>query len=432
MKRFSENICGCKKIVMAMDIGKRKFCFILCFTYSLFCVPIESISFANLLEDRGHQDKLSSLFQVDDTVKNGSRSDFTVTLDGKNLGEVTVSASSIKQSGDRTNIIITREMRRGTVSTGQLLGNLPGFYYDESLNNLTFNGSSNIIILVDSIEKDNNFIKSLQHVRFNKIEVIHRPQGLYNGYDILINLHTKKDYEGYEGMVNSRTGFCLSDENDNTIIFNQEYGYFTYTKNKWSFYGNFNYYFNEGKFNQWWERYYPMNGIRNTLVDNADGSKNTHFFDWHVDGQVSADYTIDKNRSLSFVYGYGRNVKDNENDNTIRRVDENRGTDILLSQLTNSDSKQNEHAIGAFFRNNSGRIKYNADFNYRYTPSHSRTMMNESTGYALDNNFRDRMDYTRFRLSGWTLLDSSRITLNFGYINTWKNIGVKHTTRERN
>lgn len=349
-----------------------------------------------------------------------AQTDSTATLDGKSIDEVTVSGRSIKQSGDRTNIFITKEMRRGKTNTGEILGDLPGFYYDMAFNTLTFGGSSNIMILVDSLEKDNNFIKNLQHVRFDKIEIIHQPQGLYSGYDVLINLHTKEDYEGYEGMANSWTGFCLSDANDATVIFSQDNGYFTYTKNKWNFYGNFGYNFNEGKVNNWSERYYPMNGIRNTVVDNADGSKNTHFFDWHIYGQASADYTIDKNRSLSFVYAYGRDVTDNNQNRTVNRVDENMGTDILLNMLAGENSKQHSHSFGAFFRNNSGKVKYNVDFNYRYTPSHNRTTVNESTGYTLDNNFRDRTDYTRFRMYGWTQMDSSRLTLNFGYTNTWK------------
>lgn len=46
------------------------------------------------------------------------------------LKEVNIKGSSILQSGDRMKVAITKDLRRGTVSTIQMLGKLPNFTYN--------------------------------------------------------------------------------------------------------------------------------------------------------------------------------------------------------------------------------------------------------------------------------------------------------------
>ena len=66
---------------------------------------------------------------------------------------------------DRDVVRITRAMRKGARNTAQMLGNIPGIDCDYSNNELTYYGSKNILILVDSIEKSPEYIKELHHLR---------------------------------------------------------------------------------------------------------------------------------------------------------------------------------------------------------------------------------------------------------------------------
>ena len=93
------------------------------------------------------------------------------------LKEVCIKGSSILQSGDRMKVAITKDLRRGTVSAIQMLGKLPNFTYNFVDRSLTYHNSSNIIVLVDSVEKDMNYLQNIQHIRFDKVEVIDKPQG---------------------------------------------------------------------------------------------------------------------------------------------------------------------------------------------------------------------------------------------------------------
>jgi hypothetical protein len=338
----------------------------------------------------------------------------------KELQNVTVYGQSIRQKGDRTSVFITRDMRRGAVSTAQMIGNLPNFYFDRALNVLTYNNSQRIAVMVDSVEKSVDLLQNLQHIRFDRVEIIDRPQGQYQGYDVLINLHTKKDYEGYEGRLYHDNGVTLSDYCGKKLIFDNENTYFTYTKNKLTLYGGFNYYFGQGSFNKWWTRYYPLNGLKNEVIENADHSKNTVVFERNLYGNVSADYLIDAKRSVSVVYAYTDQGSNTYCNFTLLRSHDGTDDEQTLRQNTRTRNNDCEHSWAVFYRDNAGRIKFNTDFNYRYSPSVNRYAQDESLGFSLDNYFRDRMNYTRFRLSGWMDLTGNGLTLSAGYINTWK------------
>ena len=116
----------------------------------------------------------------------------------ESLKEVSVVASSVRTEGDRTTAFITKEMRRGARNTAQMLGNIRGLTWNAVDNSVEYNGKRNIIVLVDSLEKGYSYVMNLHHARFERVEIIDQPKGKYEGYNALINLVTKKNYEGYE------------------------------------------------------------------------------------------------------------------------------------------------------------------------------------------------------------------------------------------
>ncbi len=70
------------------------------------------------------------------------------------LGEVVVKASTVKHSGMKDSYLITKSMREGLHTAGELLSRLNGMFYDHASKEVRFLGSKNIVILVDSVEKD--------------------------------------------------------------------------------------------------------------------------------------------------------------------------------------------------------------------------------------------------------------------------------------
>ena len=98
----------------------------------------------------------------------------------RTLDEVVVEAETIKRDGNHDIITITREMRKNSFNTAQMLGKIPGMHVDYSSNTLEYFGRRNIKILMDSVEKDEDFIKKLSHIRFDKVDIIRDPTGRYS------------------------------------------------------------------------------------------------------------------------------------------------------------------------------------------------------------------------------------------------------------
>lgn len=343
-----------------------------------------------------------------------------------NLNEVEVTASNVIQKGDRTKMIITRNMRRGTNSIGELLGNQPNFNYDKAFNTLTYNNSSSIILLVDSVEKDLSTL-SMHHLRYNYVEIVNHPTGKYEGYEVLINLHTKPDYEGYEGYLYSNTGLFLN-KYDNDPFYNEEAN-FAYTKNKFTFSAYTHYYTAKGKYTKGFEQYYKQNGLRNTSIEDPDGNPNTTFDEPSFRAVISGDYKFDKHRSLSFSYRYnGEWNRGSDDMNVLRSYDDGRD-DVTPGVKSGSYSQSNEHALGLYFNDNSGKVKYSANVYYRNVPTKDYDRMEETTGFSTSNYFRDRMHYLSYGVDGWTRRGKDeKLYLGAGYVGTWKS----YMRRDRN
>ena len=100
----------------------------------------------------------------------------------------------------------------------------------------------------------------------------------------MINLHTKKNYEGYEGMLFNNEGFNLNGENDKKYIFENTTANFSYTKNKWNIYAFAYGSFGQGAYDTNWSKNYLQNGIKETLVNNPDGIRNIITFERYRSG----------------------------------------------------------------------------------------------------------------------------------------------------
>ena len=219
----------------------------------------------------------------------------------KELGEVVVEGSVVQRRGNEDVWTITQKMRENTNNAGELLGKIQGAYYDPVSRELSYMGSKNIIILVDSIEKDQGYVKRLGQNRFEQVGVILNPQGKYAGYSALINLKTKPHYEGYEGnaYVQLRTIPTGANGRGNGIYNAEIDPDFTWTRDKITiaFTGKAQ---RVRKGNE--ESYaaiYPMNDYSRRIIDNAYHDPNTINTTKFLSGTLSADWQINNRHSMS-------------------------------------------------------------------------------------------------------------------------------------
>lgn len=309
--------------------------------------------------------------------------------------EVVVVGDSIFHYSDKDVYRITKYMRKGSYNTAQMLDKIPGISYNYASKSLSYLGDKNIIILVDSIEKDEDYIKSLKHVRFDKVEVIQNPRGKYASYDAIINLCRKSDYEGYENNLIGEVDFYPSDQNGKGRCFgNTEWREsFTYTRNKWNAMLFYSGGFNQGERDTYLTRTYLANDYKETVVPNADKSHNQGYMNRENTLGVSVDYQFNKRNSISLAYGVELTNKDDFSHRTVIGSDLQGGNANTFYLRSKEKDKGNRQGIGLFSRGGTGAWNYNGMLNYIRRSWDTNSQLLRSTGYYNQNDRHQLMGH---------------------------------------
>ena len=177
------------------------------------------------------------------TVANRKLGDIFLEEDARELKEVTVTGSAQTTKIDRDVFVISNELRSGTATARELLGKLNGVIYNPYDQSIMVNGSTNILILIDGIEKDQQMARMLSPDRIDRVEVIKDPVGKYSadGYKAVINIITKKDYSGIDVTANFNPMFNFTKFNSSPSVAPQEFSgvNILYTYKKVNLYGSY-------------------------------------------------------------------------------------------------------------------------------------------------------------------------------------------------
>lgn len=255
----------------------------------LFTISISSIlSFAQI-----HEEKKESVISNKQIAKD--------SISPKELGEVVVTSTNVKHEGQTDTYIITKKMIDNAHDTGELMGMLDGMHYNPLSSSLKYLGSGNVIILVDSVQKDQGYLKRLNPKRFSKIHVINQPSGKYAGYDAVINLVTKKTYKGYDGVVLAEINLRPSHTSSNEIVSNlREVTEITYTKGKWNFAFSGSYLRANEHNGIWYEKNFPLNNYSESVTSVPLKNPNREVISDRGNINMWLDYKISNYHSLSF------------------------------------------------------------------------------------------------------------------------------------
>lgn len=357
----------------------------------------------------------------------GSKSYAQIEQNEKNdkenyLTEVVVFGDSIFHYSNKDIYRITKSMRKGTYSTAQLLGKVPGISYNYANNSLAYLGDKNIIILVDSIEKNVDYIKGLHHIRFDKVEVIPNPTGKYSSYIAIINLHTRPNYEGYENNLTTGTSLYPSDNNGKSKNFGQNEWIesFTYTKNKWNFMLFYSGDYNVGERNTYYQRTFLNNDYKETVVANEDGSHNQGFTERENTLGTSVDYQINKRNSISIVYGLELTNNDDFSNKTVIGTTLSDNNKHYFNLNSTNKDKGNRHGFGLYYRGGTGVWNYNATLNYIKRTWDTNNFLSRSSGYNYEDDRHQKMDHLYADLNLNRHFLNNRMYFSASYNYFWK------------
>ena len=250
------------------------------------------------------------------------------------LDSVVVRGSMVVRDLDKDVWTITDEMRQRTYDTYELLGKIPGFFYNRARSSLTYMGRDNIRFLVNGIEKEADYVGMLANKRFKKIEITQHPTGRYQDYDVVVNLITKTEWLGYEGYVRnflrSSPSREINDANNYTFI--------SFTSPKID--ASADYYFKHND---------ELKNVRMTMTEQnllryktLDGKEskeysqtNTHYA-W-----ADADYKINKNHTLSFKYSYVLQDNNSNSDYQMEKYDIGQNLSQIVKRSNRDDVQKN-------------------------------------------------------------------------------------------
>ena len=306
----------------------------------------------------------------------------------KALDEVVVKHQTVKRSAQGDLITITKDMRLGARNTGELLGNIPGAMYNSINRSFSFYGSRNIIVLVDSIEHDFNYIARLNQKRFDKINITYNPSGRYRGYDAVINLKTRPHYQGYDGYVEFYGTAYTGNRNGNGNALGSESvsGQFTYTYDKINVGGSIGNSWGKQGSTSYYENYYPLNGIKQTVLHTPFNHPATISINRSTSANAFVDYHFNDNNIIAASYFFSFGDSNSDTRYRLQVDDFNRNTSSINELHSNNHTHNSlSHNAVAYYWGNvrNWRLHAYASYNSNSLDSYSTT---ERNSFAVTDN----------------------------------------------
>jgi len=348
------------------------------------------------------------------------------------LGEVMVKGSTRRYTIDKDVQVVTAKMREGSTNTLEVLERMNGLSYDRYNRAIKVDGDTKVILLVNGLEKNQEYIKNLSPDRIKEVEVMRNPGGRYalEGYTAVINIILKSDYRGTE--ITAMENGLLDLDNKMDIFFPINFSSltFNYTYDKVNFYVKGNSSFNTFRLpgttdqvyaNGYSLRYRPLDGGNNMYIKNINNSY-TAGLDFYLNPRhtLSFESTVSAFPARQF-FEQDQQVAQYRNDSLIEQY---------TSNATNrSDTRDITNSLFYIF-NISDATKLNAEFTYnRYDDSYTNSLV-QSNGFERNETGSNHKDFTKFYVELSHTINA-KSTVMAGYGNTWRNLQNDFTTATR-
>ena len=389
--------------------------------HGFFILPLKRGKYKLITQYVGYKPDTLNIF-----VKTGTEFIGTIKLykDENQIDEVTITGKSENVLIDKDEYIVTTKMKTGTASTKDVLDKVKGVTYDRYNNSIKVDNEDNIVILVNGLQKDQEYILNLNPERLKKVEIIRDPSGRYalEGYSAVINIILKEDYKGLEFFTEDNFLIDTDNKHKDYLPMNHFSGSLNYTYNKINFYAkataglmNFSLLSSDNK------QFENGLTIEKNPPDDTPNFNINRIYDRLTGG---IDYYINPKHTVSFETGFsGLLFPETRQKSNFNTSYFNNGTEILnfnSEYLNNTSSKNNYNTL--FYTgilNSKNTLK--ADFTF------SSATDNYSIDYYENDSLKSRQtgtnynNYTKFNAElNHTVNDKSAVQIGYG--NTWKKV----------
>jgi len=343
----------------------------------------------------------------------------------KELDEFKVNVAGTRNDFNKDVHVVTDKLKNGSNDTKDVLDKISGLNYDRYEGTISVDNDKNIIILVNGVEKNYDYIKNLAPDRLLRVEVIRDPGGRYGveGYSAIVNIILRNDYKGSEFFFKANPLFDLDTKDINDLLItNQFYLSYNYTYNKVNLYGIANQGYN----------YFPITISNDTRFGDSlrieerpiSDRNNSVISMLNTNYTVGVDYNISPTQTLSLessLTALPRGFDKNSFDYSTQLF----YNDSLVDEydfLTTTDSRRLVSYSSLFYVR---KFRQNDELNVNFTYSHfnqdAETNTIQSgiynrleTGKNIKNNTRFNAEYSREINPTWNL--------QIGYGNSYKGL----------
>src|SRR5688500_751692 len=245
----------------------------------------------------------SETVEVTDLVPMVNLTDFELSVAGKSLTEVTVTARRpmVETKIDKTVVNVDAFITNAGGTALDVLEKSPGITVDRD-GNVSLKGKSGVIILVDGKQtflggQDlANYLRNMPSNQLDQIEIMSQPSAKFDasGNSGVINIKTKKNKQaGFNGTINLTFIQGVYPKSPNSISFN-------YRKNKVNLFAGYNY--------SYWEGFSDLSLVRK-FRDNStkdltavfDQLSNNRFKGVNHNMRIGMDYSPNKKTTIGFA-----------------------------------------------------------------------------------------------------------------------------------
>jgi Outer membrane protein beta-barrel family/CarboxypepD_reg-like domain len=378
-----------------------------------------------------YQIVISSLGYINDSVSIGLiRQEsflgvFKLQEDTLTLAEIEVVANSRTESLDKDVQLVTKTLRNGTTAAKDVLNKITGISYDDYAGVIKVDGDANIMVLVNGVEKSQEYIQNLNPERLLKVETIRDPGGRYGleGYSAILNIVLKSNYSGTEVYVEEMQLVDIdTDGKDLDLLIGAVAGTYNYTRDNLNIYGGLRFGRKQFEITTESETEYE-DGV--VVFENAESNDpNALILEYNSRYNLGIDYQINPKHIISFesnMETFPLNGKQNSFDH-ITQVYSN---DSLTDQFrfsSEGNSKKWESYNSLFYV---GEFNKSNKLNMNFTYSNYRESFTSNTWQEEDYNREEegvnKKQYTRFYAEFDHVLSPNK-NIQFGYGNSWREL----------
>ena len=378
-----------------------------------FTIQMKQGKYSILLRYLGYKDDTLSLY-VDSDRQVG-----VIYLEprAEELEGVTVKASKRKIDLDRQEVIITKEMKSRAPNVNELLNQVNGITYDRYNNQLSVDGHTNILILVNGLKKDYNYIQSLNPDRILKLQIIRDPGGRYGleGYYAVINIVLKDNYQGVDTYVVGSALFDPDAPVSHVNIHQHDIANLIYTKGKVNFYINQSYYNNQFWIDSLIEKRFYVNGFRQV----KQGIDNPVYYHGQMHNITTGiDYQINPLNVVSLELKSTMVPFDPSAENSTSYV-QNFWDSVLVADYVETAINRNGswyYGGTVFYKGSFSKLDIESDLNLGRDLSHSQTQLLQDGNYLVDNEVDNQTDALEFNAEGTYYMGNLSLNAGLGYI----------------